>query len=362
VITRYGIKSIGSIDSKKSNLTATFNVSTTWKDQRLNEYWSTVFSEAKMNDHNYISSFGGSKGWGLVCPVTEKFLIDLSYLTPRVQPVNFSATLLSAPPQYQLLFMPPESNSCEDSIFSCNDFDWEFGVSIIQETKNYQGIFEQTFDLRKFPFDDQSLQLGLEVEDNMLVVEGAVLLQGNNMTDESLDTFMVARFKSDEWQLNDFVTGTGYSYSDWAEQRVPFFSVLFHFKRNSFYYVVKLLVPILLLLTITWSAFWIDPKNLEARVTITVVSFLALIAYNFVIDQDLPKLGYLTLMDSIILTSYVFAGIPTLTSVFLRYRIDNGRDTGFLRVDVHKFDRWCSLIVPLGYFGSILIVAGYFLY
>ena len=42
---------------------------------------------------------------------------------------------------------------------------------------------------------------------------------------------------------------------------------------------------------------------------------LSLIAYNFVIDEDLPKLEYLTVMDYIILVSYVYATIPTFLSI-----------------------------------------------
>jgi hypothetical protein len=45
------------------------------------------------------------------------------------------------------------------------------------------------------------------------------------------------------------------------------------------------------------------------------VCLLSLIAYNFVIDSELPKLEYLTIMDWIILTSYIFAAIPNFLCV-----------------------------------------------
>ena len=61
---------------------------------------------------------------------------------------------------------------------------------------------------------------------------------------------------------------------------------------------------------ICWSAIWISPKEIESRLTVTIVCLLSLIAYNFVIDSELPKLEYLTIMDWIIFTSYIFAAIP----------------------------------------------------
>ena len=66
---------------------------------------------------------------------------------------------------------------------------------------------------------------------------------------------------------------------------------------------------------VCWSVVWVDPKELEARLTITIVCLLSLIAYNFVIDSELPKLEYLTVLDWIILVSYVYATIPNFLSV-----------------------------------------------
>ena len=43
---------------------------------------------------------------------------------------------------------------------------------------------------------------------------------------------------------------------------------------------------------------------------------LSLIAYNFVIDNELPKLEYLTIMDWIILASYLFAAAPNMLAIF----------------------------------------------
>ena len=60
---------------------------------------------------------------------------------------------------------------------------------------------------------------------------------------------------------------------------------------------------------------WIDPKEIESRLTITIVCLLSLIAYNFVIDSELPKLDYLTVMDYIILVSYVYSTIPNFLSI-----------------------------------------------
>ena len=89
--------------------------------------------------------------------------------------------------------------------------------------------------------------------------------------------------------------------------------------RKSGYYIFKIIVPIILILMICWSSVWINPREIESRLTITIVCLLSLIAYNFVIDADMPKLEYLTIMDYIILISYVYSAIPNFLSIYSFY-------------------------------------------
>ena len=96
-------------------------------------------------------------------------------------------------------------------------------------------------------------------------------------------------------------------------------------QRNYEYYIFKVIFPIILILLLCWSVFWIRPRELESKLTITIVCLLSLIAYNFVIEEDLPKLSYLTIMDHLVLISYIFATIPNFgrkktTFFFIRGR------------------------------------------
>ena len=89
-------------------------------------------------------------------------------------------------------------------------------------------------------------------------------------------------------------------------------------ERNYTYFLLKIYLPILIILLVSWSVFFINIRDLEARLTVSIVCLLSLIAYTFIIDQDLPKLSYLTIMDYIVLVSYFFSTLPTLESIFIR--------------------------------------------
>jgi hypothetical protein len=93
------------------------------------------------------------------------------------------------------------------------------------------------------------------------------------------------------------------------------FSLDILIERKHGYYIFKVIIPIFLILMICWSVVWIHPRELESRLTITIVCLLSLIAYNFVIDEELPKLEYLTVLDWLILVSYFYATVPNFLTI-----------------------------------------------
>ena len=171
------------------------------------------------------------------------------------------------------------------------------------------------------------------------------------MSEIGFDSLHVSYLNQDnpEWTFYNYDGSYGH-YSDIdTDFRYPYVSVLFDIERLSNYYVFKVMLPIFFLLLISWSVFWINPKDLESRVTVSIVCLLSLIAYNFVIDNDLPKLGYLTFMDRFILISYIFSGIPTIQTIITRYLFDNGKKELSL-----IFDRNSKIFVPPSYLFAIL--------
>ena len=140
----------------------------------------------------------------------------------------------------------------------------------------------------------------------------------------------------------------GYSYSG--------FILDLEVERISYFYLFKIILPIIFLLAISWSVFWVRGSQLEAKVNITIVCLLSLIAYNFIIDEDLPKLSYLTFLDSFILVSYFYTGIATILCVysFLK-KIKSGKDISVIDLK----SRWLG---PLSYFVILISTMVYFLY
>ena len=126
----------------------------------------------------------------------------------------------------------------------------------------------------------------------------------------------------------------------------------FDLKRESFYYVGKIILPIILIICLSFANFFIKPKEIEAKLNLTVGSLLSLIAYNFVFGEDIPKLNYLTTLDLIILISYFFAFISTAFAITTSYLHARGNIIeGF-----HPWDKHLRYMLPMSYFLILLII------
>ena len=211
----------------------------------------------------------------------------------------------------------------------------------------------KNFDLRKFPFDSQKLTFELYSEYPSTIVS----LEAEDTMEEYKNTLY--EFEGDEgitipgWKLTAVEYET-YEYVD--TDNFPYKGFLLHLnvERISSFYIYKIILPIMFIWAISWSVFWVRGSQLDAKVNVTIVCLLALIAYNFIIDEDLPKLSYLTFLDSFILLSYFFTGIATILCVYSYVRhVKSGKDLTII-------DEYAHFLGPLLYFLSIIGIGIYY--
>ena len=165
------------------------------------------------------------------------------------------------------------------------------------------------FNLTSFPFDKQKIIISMVDGD-----EFDYVMLSPYLANYQLLEFNQKQIKIPGWDITDikFTMGNNLELSGLVFNQA---TIEIDIERQSFYYIFKIIFPIVLILLICWSSVWLDPKEVESKLTITIVCLLSLIAYNFVIDNELPKLEYLTIMDWIILASYLFAAAPNMLAI-----------------------------------------------
>lgn len=243
-----------------------------------------------------------------------------------------------------------------------------------------QANFPANFDYKSFPFDKQKIDVYLYNFDDVGYRGGAKNiwistignLRGGIIVGDEVDLMSYINEANDHrflpgWKLGEDNYNVRIQVSrDFSSYRSLFeegedgflepdeFSQLIKYSQNIErewpYYIFKILTPIFLILVVCWSVFWTLPRELESRLTVTIVCFLALVAYNFVITEDLPQLPYMTLMDYIIIASYIYAALPTILSIVSHRFFEKSQLASF------KVDRYAKLFGPPSYVLILYII------
>lgn len=313
------VEEITNIDGKTLSYDALYTLWYYWKDPRIVDLLKTLNQYENTNEPAYLCDYEAKTVWGegrkLFDPVIEI---------------------------YNQKNLPKFSERA----------DWIeiFSNGTIQARLRSNGTFKSgNLDFRQFPFDKKKFSFELYSEFPINYVEF--------VPNEKMQLYDQNIFKADEedgliipdWQATDVET----KIVSFKEDKYTYSGMVVNVsaKRQVPYYIFKIMIPILFLLIITWSVFWIYGSEIQAKVNISVVTLLALIAYNFIFDKDLPKLPYLTFLDAYILISYFFAGMTTILCVYsyLRYR-------KYKKI-VNKVDYYAKFIGP-----TLYVASNFFIY
>lgn len=169
------------------------------------------------------------------------------------------------------------------------------------------GWFSQPLDLRDFPLDRQVLQIrmaaaGLSASDVKMVPRRVDPERRAGIASEfSFPDFDVVSWEARPEQYVPFEGLAG----------VPGFVMEIEIQREAAYYIWKLILPLCLIVAMSWVPRWISRKEVGTSIGISTTSFLTLVAYLFAVAVLLPRVAYLTRIDLFILmaTLMVFASL-----------------------------------------------------
>ena len=331
------IEHISSIDSKDGSFKTKLKLHTVWHDYRLSEMASLINQKGYKGTDLSVNGF--------YCRIKPSFFREIDYPIPQVLLPTFVAgnSKNERERKIRIDYFPPED--CTD--LDCIDQEKEFGSVQLSVVKEFQGKVFTPYDLRQFPFDTQQLEFEFLMDtEDFYNTDLRMSEVGKDFLWKSWNNF-----DDPEWTVTDYDYDIGHYYDAAWDVRPTYLWANFEYERKTQYYIFKIMFPVLFLVFISWSVFWLHPKQLESRVTVSVICLLSLIAYNFVIDQELPKLGYMTFLDGFIFISYIFAGFPTLQTIFCRRLYDSNRAELSI-----SLDRYCQKLLPVFFAGLLLVL------
>ena len=173
----------------------------------------------------------------------------------------------------------------------------------------------------KFPFDAQDFYIDIDLFAPVTAYRFTALEEFSGLGDMlGLEEWDVTRFDMAILEKQNLV---GYKSSS--------FRVHLHAQRKTQYYKLRILAPIAIIIIISWVTFFL--RDYRKRIDIASGNLLLFIAFNFIVSGDLPRLSYLTYMDSILFTAFLITSLTIIVNVMLRYMEVNDRLVLARRID-----------------------------
>ena len=160
-------------------------------------------------------------------------------------------------------------------------------------------------------------------------------------------------------QLNDLLGDSGLkgevdkSVRGLVQSALARLDVVLGAERLTGYYTWQQLVPLFLVVMMTWLVFWIPIESIAPRVGLAATSMLTLIAYRFAMSSVLPPIAYLTRLDVFMIGASVLVFGALAFAVAVAWAAESRGEALAERINFHA--RW-SLPLLL-----ILVAAAAFL-
>jgi hypothetical protein len=222
------------------------------------------------------------------------------------------------------------------------------------------GTFFFVPDLKKYPFDRQTLPITLE--STSLEVDEVVFVDDRASYERSgtpearwglSPTLFVPDYRFEGVQRRVFEGSYPTNFGDptklKAGTRYSRFALETSFEREYWSYAFKILVPLLIILAMAYLVFFLPADQLDTAASVAMTALLSCMAYNVAVTQNMPEIGYLVLSDKFFIATYVLL-LVTLAQVFLVFKLDAAGK----QAEAARLDRLARVAFPLlvtGIFG-----------
>jgi hypothetical protein len=122
-------------------------------------------------------------------------------------------------------------------------------------------------------------------------------------------------------------------------------------QRESFYANRLVIIPLVVIVLLSFSVFWMHRSSLGDRLSVSFIGILTGVAYQIVMSDLLPHISYVTLMHGFLNLSF----LTMCGTVVVNLVVGNLDQRGKGELG-DRIDRRCRWGFPLAYFGLMLVL------
>ncbi|XP_074650853.1 glycine receptor subunit alpha-2-like [Tubulanus polymorphus] len=97
----------------------------------------------------------------------------------------------------------------------------------------------------------------------------------------------------------------------------PCLEIRFFLQRKVGFYLIQVYLPSVLIVSVSWISFWINAEAIPARVSLSVVTILAMITQSSGINAALPKVSYVKAIDVWVAMCQIFVFAALIQYAFI---------------------------------------------
>jgi len=203
-------------------------------------------------------------------------------------------------------------------------------------------VAKTQLNLRRFPFDAQRLEAVFEV---LGFDHSEVVFQVDRET--TANALWVP-----QWTITGIGMSTEERAASYAGRRgvASTFVASVDVRRVSFHIGRLVILPLIVIVLLTFSVFWMDRASLGDRISVLFIGILTAVAYQVVMNDIMPRIGYVTWIDGFLNLSFLLMVGTVIINLVVGVLDQHKRHEVSHRVDV-----LCRWIFPITYLGLILI-------
>ncbi len=215
-----------------------------------------------------------------------------------------------------------------------------------------QARLQHQFPLKDYPFDEQDLVITVEDAEfstDTIVYELDKAGTGYHKGIQIPGWFM--RDTSPTVGSTTYASNFGDPRVTTGEDNYPRFVFSVRITRPVTGLMIKTILPLAIVILITFVIFFIESKYFEGRLGLAITSLLSAVALQLTASSDLPSTGYMVLLDKIYNVSYLVILLTLLESVIAVRLTDTGREE-----QAKKLDRITLITLAVVFFGGVTMI------
>lgn len=228
-------------------------------------------------------------------------------------------------------------NMCSTFMAGCGENENQgMGYMMLEAT----GEFGSTYNFKKFPMDSQELTISVAINDArkymvikpIATIQGSLLEQFKNQKADTLSGWAVKGVRAEEegvalldWKTAagdgpmkkamNIIEGYGYNITEeWTQSTA---TMAIEVERLTEYYTLNYVMLITLLTGLAFCVFLMDPADVGDRCALAITVVLALNVFQLILNDSIPKTGYLTPMHLYVTIATFLATFAAVESVFV---------------------------------------------